>query len=1574
MIDRNKYSIDKTSYSDNYRKSKSLLDTVASSNIKDSNNAYNTALTSYDGQVKDIQTSRNAYLKRISDNTYLNKIVKFTNGTYAFVTNQGYVKKLETNISNYTNILNRDIVNISFSWNSNWIPGTIISTDPQLVVGTPMTTTSQSIGNEGNNVLYNSFDVPKNISYAGCYDDSASTSYIGSRPSMNYILNGDFSQNNINWYSSNMMTLSATQKLTNWDSNASYYKDIATAGYSGRGPTGKKDLVELVGSQYITQTIDSLPISNYGNATYELTFYYCGIINGSNNNSFAVIFDGVRQATIQPISNNWTMYKKNITVTDVGPKVLSFAGTGTSGKVAIQDVTLYAVGDYTYDNCRNTAVYQGKQYFGLQQYNTETETGFCSVSNTVPTNSAMTEDDKPLWKSENQTDKSGTIAQLSVNGILTLYDDKYNDVYASEVSKIPTNYIGCFQKTTSGIIRYEGVKNIKEGFTSRREGFSKGTSGTKGATVYTGTNKGVGSTINSNLVNKVPIEVISPEEQAVIDAKAAADTKYEADLKRLTDAKNTADAAVTTAQKNYDVRKADMDNYQSAYNIAPSVGSTKTILKDLVSSANYLVSSSKKNLDNAKTTAKDAADALTNLNNNKTAADNQYPIDLANAKTNAQNASTNAGETSRQETAAKNAATEAASYETAAKNAATNAQTARNAAKPADAQTAATSAQNSATEAKKSSDAAQTAATNAKNAAAKINITSVNSSAANTSATNAQKSANDAKISSDAAQTAATNAQTTATNAQTDATNAKIAADNTNVESAKNEAATANTEATKATNEAKRAENEATNASNAAAAAKTYISSANVTSANAEATKAQTAADNAKTAADNAKFLARNAQNAADNAKTLALQTASAQSEATKAQGRADDAQTEATKAQTAATSAQTAANNAQTAAFDTKQKEISNINDQKGRDEAQKKLWGDYKVLASDAEKTAATAATAAQTAFSAATNAATVAEQAANNALTADDQTVIAKAVAATQTASNTATAEATKAKTAAAAAQSAVNNIPTNADVYSSANTSYQNAERSATAAKTAADSAVNEVAKAESFVEIARKKISDYEDEQKRIKQKEEDDAEASRKRADEIKKQIEESNKEISEQAALDSQNTQISVFPLDPRNKKEICNAFAKENNYEYFLLDDSNQCFGIPEFVPKQNLTARTCTIDDNTPVGGSDSFAIYMQSEISRYNDSNRHFYLEVDDNIVTIFRGRPEAPQGPSTILYTVPNDMSLFPNPDWKSINGKGGKNTLFPNIPLIENEWIGSPNGTLRLQVKNGHLMIVTNRQKCSTYKNSNNRTYSYGNIGSNAIYNLGEGVANNGSKFNTLSYIDADSKLHTYEPGFFNLDITYKDLTNTNIPRKDGTTLTSISTIEQCKTKCDTDTTCFGYSYNGSLQTCNILQEADVQGGNMTSDTNYYSALKNKKPKTTRKNPGISSTVIGVGSNQYFNYNSAGNTPYKPDRVGWDQNDNNSLVNKEADQIIGKKYDANASQVQSQYNKNNVDYRDTNAQQKRNDLIEKGFRTANYNKIVSDSDIVTLQRNSSYLLWSILAVGTVLVSMNIVRK
>ena len=42
--------------------------------------------------------------------------------------------------------------------------------------------------------------------------------------------------------------------------------------------------------------------------------------------------------------------------------------------------------------------------------------------------------------------------------------------------------------------------------------------------------------------------------------------------------------------------------------------------------------------------------------------------------------------------------------------------------------------------------------------------------------------------------------------------------------------------------------------------------------------------------------------------------------------------------------------------------------------------------------------------------------------------------------------------------------------------------------------------------------------------------------------------------------------------------------------------------------------------------------------------------------------------------------------------------------------------------------------------------------------------------------------------------------------------------------------------------------------------------------------------------------------------------------------------------------------------------------------TRNMDNIVNNSEIVVLQHNFEYLLWSVLAIGTVILSMNIIRK
>ena len=428
---------------------------------------------------------------------------------------------------------------------------------------------------------------------------------------------------------------------------------------------------------------------------------------------------------------------------------------------------------------------------------------------------------------------------------------------------------------------------------------------------------------------------------------------------------------------------------------------------------------------------------------------------------------------------------------------------------------------------------------------------------------------------------------------------------------------------------------------------------------------------------------------------------------------------------------------------------------------------------------------------------------------------------------------------------------------------------------------------------------------------------------------------------------------------LPPKTKDDRCNSYAFTDNYDYYMLDGSNQCWATNSdetTIP----SALNCTKgDDDIMTGHADSYAVYLQKNIAN-TSSNAHFYLQVEDDRVCIYRGTPTSPQGVVTILYQARTPLIAFK--DWASTN-----NTLLPGVTLKEGESIGSPSGKLRLQLKHGSIRISTNTEEsgCSL----NTKTNANFKIFSTELYNLGDGVANNGTKFNTLSYIDADSKLHTYSAKDVEFDSSYSNLQSI---KTSGTTNTTITTDASCNNQCDTTATCVGYSYNSNLQTCNLLNEAHVKQNMMTSDKNYYTMLKQKKPKTTRTNVGISNTVVNVDSKLYTNYSPG--TSYTPDRVGWDNlDDNNSLMNQNAEQLIGKQYDVNASKVQTQYKQNNLGYNTTSVEQRRYDLIQQGIRTDNYDQIVSDSDIVTLQRNSSYLLWSILAVGTVLVSINVVR-
>jgi len=404
--------------------STTLLSNTQTENIDQLQKDYDDALNSYNMNLKSIRKKNTDYFTRISPtNRFLNKTVKFSNGKLAYVTNQGYLKKLSTqNVSDYSNIP-KTITNLGINWDSSYeTAGTILLTKPQLVIGTPLVP-GQSVGNEGNNVQFATFnDIP--AAYQGCYDNTG-LAYIGNPPSNNNLIaNGDF-------------TGSAMANWTYTNGSAGINQVASSINYS-IGLTGKASLVEITGTQGIQQVVN---VSDAG--TYILTLYYCGKGIGSYN-PITVDVTGTTRLNIKPTNTAWTKATKSVQVNAPGKITVIIKGTAVGKITAIQDISLFKGGDFTYQQCKQSAIYQGKQFFGLQGYNNDTGKGFCALSDTytIPDKQSTSNVEVILW---NAGTKTGNYTTLKYDGNLAISNsDKQNVAFKLPQISGVSNYIGCY--------------------------------------------------------------------------------------------------------------------------------------------------------------------------------------------------------------------------------------------------------------------------------------------------------------------------------------------------------------------------------------------------------------------------------------------------------------------------------------------------------------------------------------------------------------------------------------------------------------------------------------------------------------------------------------------------------------------------------------------------------------------------------------------------------------------------------------------------------------------------------------------------------------------------------------------------------------------------------------------------------------------------------------------------------------------------------------------------------------------------------------------------------------------------
>ena len=437
--------------------------------INELRQAYDITLKQYNDLAEKISGNLSTYINRVNlNNPYLNKTVEFTTGEVCYVTNQGVVKLIPSqDIWKSLDIPHNVQVKLNIPWNDTYsTPGTQIPTDPPLVSGTTVKS-GQSFGNEGSNIYVNQL-LPQETkaSYMGCYATSPNNNnmtFIGDKPPTIdvSIQNGTFSQPILQQNSFKYITGS---NVPGWYFGGAVLLNNSTAwNYPMPYPNGNQ-CVSIQNETYLNTLLNL----NAG-VTYTLSFYACGrncCMNPNSGNPINIQLYTNLDAFISELYNftspvnSWTKYTTTFTVPKTDSYKLQFKGTNNSGdrSTAVQNISLSGAtetqGRYTYNDCMQSAIQNGYQYFALQNVNEKSLTGYCAVSNSSPEiskygDATIISKMIPLWSSNTQG--TGNVAFLSNNGSLQVLNSSGKSIYSSPVDdKAPSNYLGCYQDCKNG--------------------------------------------------------------------------------------------------------------------------------------------------------------------------------------------------------------------------------------------------------------------------------------------------------------------------------------------------------------------------------------------------------------------------------------------------------------------------------------------------------------------------------------------------------------------------------------------------------------------------------------------------------------------------------------------------------------------------------------------------------------------------------------------------------------------------------------------------------------------------------------------------------------------------------------------------------------------------------------------------------------------------------------------------------------------------------------------------------------------------------------------------------------------
>lgn len=440
--------------------------------------------------------------------------------------------------------------------------------------------------------------------------------------------------------------------------------------------------------------------------------------------------------------------------------------------------------------------------------------------------------------------------------------------------------------------------------------------------------------------------------------------------------------------------------------------------------------------------------------------------------------------------------------------------------------------------------------------------------------------------------------------------------------------------------------------------------------------------------------------------------------------------------------------------------------------------------------------------------------------------------------------------------------------------------------------------------------------------------------------------------------------TRAMTFVNDGSNTftYETCKQQAIKNNSSYFGLQNFSSSTQTAQCAISSDFTTAS-------KYGKSSNYSVGKDNKIYGGEWANSIYQVETDlPNYRGCYNDKAESPamtpvgDGSSTYsVSTCKNEAVMGGNKFFALQGGSSGTSKCF-----VSNDFSSA---------KKYGKAVPCNR---STVDKK-----TYGNNGVNAIYQMSE--VGDVSAVGKLGYVDSDANVTEFPDSMIMPGSTYNKYENYS------TSLSSIDSLENATydsavSRCNSNTSCYGFTLDSSTNMAQFYGKGIVLPSTRILKPNTTLYVRNLSIQNLNSN--CNKTIVSIDSNQWKNYvkksgyMSPSSTCDLSNAITSASTKSNTIQMQIV--VVAKKIIAILNNLNKQNETvNNRTGLNTNIiqanLQKYNDVVVEmseftDVKENNINNILQDSDIKVLQENYGYMFWSILAIATVIITMNIVRK